>query len=135
MNEAGKAQGSTPRNVTPLDSVLGYVGWTPLVKLVRVMDGARMPVISAHQLLYAEPTIFLFVAKMSGELILCFEMKPIILALSPVELIAQAPQEIERSQQVLELGCVDESVQQEMLGTPNLPADRTRGPECGVVVT
>ncbi len=33
-----------PRNARPYESVLGTIGWTPLIRLNRVTDGARTPV-------------------------------------------------------------------------------------------
>ncbi|MFW6079063.1 MAG: PLP-dependent cysteine synthase family protein, partial [Gemmatimonadota bacterium] len=35
---------ASPRNARPYDSVLELIGWTPLVRLRRVVDGARTPV-------------------------------------------------------------------------------------------
>jgi cystathionine beta-synthase len=42
---------STPRNLRPYDNVLDTVGWTPLIRLNRVVDGALTPV-------YAKAEIF-----------------------------------------------------------------------------
>jgi cystathionine beta-synthase len=39
---AGSA--STPRHLEPYDDVLGTIGWTPLIRLNRVTDGATTPV-------------------------------------------------------------------------------------------
>ncbi len=36
--------GQPPRNAQPYDSVLETIGWTPLIRLNRVVDGARTPV-------------------------------------------------------------------------------------------
>src|SRR5512138_126330 len=33
-----------PRNARPYESVLDTIGWTPLIRLHRVVDGARTPV-------------------------------------------------------------------------------------------
>ena len=35
---------SAPRNARPFDNVLDTIGWTPLIRLHRVTDGARTPV-------------------------------------------------------------------------------------------
>lgn len=35
---------SVPRNARPFDNVLQTIGWTPLIRLNRVIDGARTPV-------------------------------------------------------------------------------------------
>ncbi|HEY8470157.1 MAG TPA: pyridoxal-phosphate dependent enzyme [Longimicrobiales bacterium] len=35
---------TTPRNLEPYESVLDTIGWTPLIRLHRVTDGARTPV-------------------------------------------------------------------------------------------
>jgi cystathionine beta-synthase len=42
---------SAPRNLRPFESVLEAIGWTPLIRLNRVVDGARTPV-------YAKAEIF-----------------------------------------------------------------------------
>ena len=39
ISEAGP-----PRNAQPYDNVLETIGWTPLIRLHRVLDGARTPV-------------------------------------------------------------------------------------------
>ncbi|MGH7447931.1 MAG: pyridoxal-phosphate dependent enzyme [Longimicrobiales bacterium] len=44
MNEAGTAGGAAPRNLRPYANVLDTIGWTPLIRLNRVVDGARTPV-------------------------------------------------------------------------------------------
>ncbi|MEX1182685.1 MAG: pyridoxal-phosphate dependent enzyme [Gemmatimonadota bacterium] len=38
------SSGMPPRNARPFDNVLATVGWTPLIRLNRVVDGARTPV-------------------------------------------------------------------------------------------
>jgi cystathionine beta-synthase len=38
------APAAAPRNLTPYESVLDTIGWTPLIRLRRVTDGARTPV-------------------------------------------------------------------------------------------
>ena len=35
---------TAPRNGRPFDNVLDTIGWTPLIRLNRVTDGARTPV-------------------------------------------------------------------------------------------
>ena len=37
---------SAPRNARPFDNVLDTIGWTPLIRLHRVTDGARTPVLA-----------------------------------------------------------------------------------------
>lgn len=45
MSEFSNAQaGAPPRNARPFANVLETVGWTPLIRLNRVVDGARTPV-------------------------------------------------------------------------------------------
>lgn len=40
-----------PRHLSPCESVLDVVGWTPLIRMRRVTDGARMPVYGKAELL------------------------------------------------------------------------------------
>jgi cystathionine beta-synthase len=45
MSDTSQAAGGTgPRNARPFANVLETVGWTPLIRLNRVIDGARTPV-------------------------------------------------------------------------------------------
>lgn len=43
-NAVGDGDGSAPRNPRPYDNVLELIGWTPLVRLNRVVGDARTPV-------------------------------------------------------------------------------------------
>jgi cystathionine beta-synthase len=39
-----------PRNARPFDDVLATIGWTPLIRLNRVVDGARTPVLAKAEI-------------------------------------------------------------------------------------
>jgi cystathionine beta-synthase len=43
ITEPGQAM-TTPRHLKPYDNVLATIGWTPLIRLNRVVDEARTPV-------------------------------------------------------------------------------------------
>jgi hypothetical protein len=44
MSDLGRHAGAAPRNARPFANVLETIGWTPLIRLNRVVDGARTPV-------------------------------------------------------------------------------------------
>ncbi|HSJ32617.1 MAG TPA: pyridoxal-phosphate dependent enzyme [Longimicrobiales bacterium] len=44
MSDPGRDAAAPPRNARPFANVLETIGWTPLIRLNRVVDGARSPV-------------------------------------------------------------------------------------------
>ena len=102
--------------------------------LAHALDRARVQVVRAHQHLDPAQRILGREAQVLGELLLRLVVEPVVLAALAVELVAHAPQEVERRQQLALLVGVDEALHAQVLGAAHFPERRARDPERGVEV-